>query len=332
MARFVRTQTIEHAIGAGGRLSLKVTSASVRLRGIDGETATLRATFDIAASSEEEADEVLAGVQLVSTTGEGELSVQEPGDTAGSGIGAMMRRILAGGGNVDYDVEVELPRGAELRLETVSGEVTAEGLHGLQRYGTVSGDLFLDDAGGELKIEAVSGDVVVRGDRPLAARANAVSGDLSLTAPTLESMHVNAVSGDVEVEGRLSPAGSFRVETVSGDFDIGLVGDASIEVRGISTDISTDIDHRLEGRLDRRRLIIGSGAPHLTFSSMSGDISVRGPRRLRAAPPPAPAAPRAPAAAPMPEDEQLAVLQALERGEIDVDEAARRLAGDRTDA
>jgi hypothetical protein len=34
----------------------------------------------------------------------------------------------------------------------------------------------------------------------------------------------------------------------------------------------------------------------------------------------------------LPADEQLAILRALERGEIDVDEAARRLAPERGDA
>jgi hypothetical protein len=329
MTRFVRTQTIRHEIGAGGRLSLKVTSATVRLRAVDGGTATLRATFDIPASSEQEADALLQDVQLVSTVADGELSVEEPNARGGSDIGAMIGRILGGQAGVDYSIEAELPRGTELRVQTVSGEVTAEGLHGAQRYVTVSGDVFLDGAGGELRIETVSGDVVTRGAAPLAARVDAVSGDLSLTAPRLESLRLQAVSGDVEVEGELSPGGDFRVETVSGDFGIGLVGDASIEVRGISTDISSDIDHRIEGRLDRRRLIIGSGEPQLTFSSMSGDISVRRPRRLRGVSPPPPPAP---SAAPMAEDEQLAVLQALERGEIDVDEAARRLAGAATDA
>ncbi len=331
MARYVRTQTIEHPIGAAGRLSLQVTSATVRARGVAGDTATVRATFDISATSEQEADAILEGVQLIATTGAGELTVQEPSGKGGSGIGAMIGRMLAGHGEVDYRVEAELPGGAELRLETVSGEMTGEGLHGQQRYTSVSGDLFLDGAGGELRIETVSGDVVVRGQRPVAARVNAVSGDLSLAAPMVDGLRLQAVSGDVEVEGELSPGGDFRVETVSGDLGIGLIGGATIEVRGISTDISSDVDHRIEGRPDRRRLVVGSGVPTLTFSSMSGDLSVRRPRRLPAGPLRAEAAAPAPAPA-LAGDEQLAILQALERGEIDVDEAARRLAGDRTDA
>jgi hypothetical protein len=333
MARYSRTQTIQHDIGSGGRLSLKVTSADVRVRGVDGQAVTVRASFDIPAASEQEADAVLDQVKLESSTAPGELTVSEPSATGGSGLGAMIGRIIAGRGDVDYSVEIELPRHASLELETVSGEVTSDGLRGTQHYVTVSGDLFVDDTGGGLRADTVSGDIVIRADLPVGARVNAVSGDVSLTAPRLESLRLNTVSGDIAAEGELSPAGSFRVDTVSGDFDIGLVGDATIEVRGIATDISSDVDHRIEGRLDRRRLVIGSGQPLLTFGSMSGDLAVRRPRRLRAAPlpPTAPSAPAAPAA-PLPEDEQLAVLQALERGEIDVDEAARRLGGGRSDA
>ncbi len=60
---------------------------------------------------------------------------------------------------------------------------------------------------------------------------------------------------------------------------------------------------------------------------MSGDLSIRRPRRVTPLAPDArPSAPTATLRAPD-EAEQLAVLQALERGEIDVDEASRRLGG-----
>ncbi len=319
MARYVRTQTIEHQIGAAGLLSLRVTSADVRVRGVDGETATLRATFEIPASSEADADATFEKVRLLSATSSGELRVEEPDGTPS--LGGVIGRLIGGRGDVDFDVEIELPRVAELRLETVSGDVTADAVHGEQRYTTVSGDLFLNDTGGSLRVNTVSGDVVVRAERSLAARVNAVSGDLSLAAPRIESFRAQTVSGDVEVEGQLG-GGDFRVETVSGDFGMGLIGPATFEVRGISTDISSDLDHRVEGRSDRRRVIVGSGGPPVVFSSMSGDLSVQRPRRVSAE-----AARAAAPAERITAGDELAVLQALERGEIDVDEAARRLGG-----
>lgn len=327
MARYVRTQTIEHPIGASGLLSLRVTSADVRVRGVGGDTASVRATFEIPASSEVDADAIFERVRLESTTAGGELRVEEPDGTRG--LGSMIGRLISGRGDVDFDVEIDLPQGAELRLETVTGDVTAAALRGEQRYTTVSGDVFLNDTGGSLRVNTVSGDVVIRADASLAARVEAVSGDLSLAAPRIESLRAQSVSGDVEVEGQLG-SGEFRVETVSGDFGMGLIGPATFEVRGISTDISSDLDHRIEGRSDRRRVIVGSGGPTVVFSSMSGDLSVQRPRRVSEEAARAVTADHT--AAPISGADELEVLRALERGEIDVDEAARRLGGGRTDA
>jgi hypothetical protein len=166
-----------------------------------------------------------------------------------------------------------------------------------------------------------------------------VSGDLSLIGPMITALRANTVSGDIEVEGQLAPSGDYRLETVSGDATFGLVGGAVFEVRGIASDVSSDLDHRIEGRQDRRRVTVGSGGPTVLFNSMSGDLSINRPRRLDrlvpqppAAPaPPAPPAAAAPSAQPPSADEQLAILQALERGEIDVEEANRRLTGARGD-
>ncbi|HEX2194027.1 MAG TPA: DUF4097 family beta strand repeat-containing protein [Candidatus Limnocylindria bacterium] len=326
MARYARTQTIEEPIGRDGRFSLRVTAADVRLRGVDAEVAVVRATFEIPAPSDSDADAVFEEVRLVATAAPGQLSVEEPRST--HDLRGLIARLLSGKGEIEYSVEVDVPRAAAVHVETVSGELTAQGLQGEQRYQTVSGDAFLADAGGAVRINSVSGDVVVRATRPLSARVESVSGDLSLAAPRVDELRAHAVSGDVEVEGALAPTGDFAVDTVSGDFIVGLIGGAEFVVRGISTDISSALDHRVEGRLDRRRVIIGSGSPTVVFSSMSGDLSVGRPRRL--APDAAEAAEAAEAAAP--EDEQMAVLRALERGEIDVEEATRRLSEGRRDA
>ena len=115
---------------------------------------------------------------------------------------------------------------------------------------------------------------------------------------------------------------------------LGVVGGMTLEVRGLSTDVTVSVPHRSEGSRDRRRYVIGDGSSSLLFSSMSGDVTVHPARRVAAVSPalPAPPTPPRPPAPPRPlphvsDQEQLEVLRALERGEIDVDEAARRLAG-----
>lgn len=320
MGTYVRTQTIDHAVGENGSVSLGVTEGDVQARGIPGGEAHVRATFEIRASSDAEADRIFEQIQLRVTRGTGTLTVGE--QNGGPSLGAVISRIFGGSGHADLAVEAEIPAAAQLRLSSVSADTEVSGMRGEQRYSTVSGDLQLRDVGGSIRLDAVSGDANLRTDEPIAVQARGVSGDVSITARLLRSLRANTVSGDVELEAELDARGDFRVETVSGDLVVGLVGNATFEIHGLSTDVHSELDHRLEGQVGSLRLIVGGGGPRLVFNSMSGDLDVRRPRRIapvEKAPAPAPSAPDQAA--------QLEVLHALERGEIDVDEATRRLAG-----
>jgi hypothetical protein len=328
MATFVRTQSIAHRIGERGRFVLKVTAGDVQANGRPGDEASIRATFEIRASSDEEADRIFEEVKLRVEAGAGQLVVTDERNGVPT-IGLAISRLFGDRGPVSLSIEAQLPPDAELRLEGVSTDVQANGLRGDQRYTTVSGDLYLTDLGGSVRVNTVSGDVTVRASEPVEIRAEAVSGDLSVIAARLDGLSASSVSGDLEIEGALGK-GEFRVDTVSGDLTVGLLGGASFEVRGLSTDIRSDLDHRIEGQRDRRRVLVGGGGPTFSFSTMSGDLDVRRPRRLEAAGPrpPARSSDTAPPVAPAPTgEEQLAVLRALEAGEIDVDEATRRLGG-----
>jgi hypothetical protein len=327
MATFVRTQQISHSIGPDGSLDLRVRSADVRVRTIDAPEARVIGTFEIRAPSDDEADRIFGENELRVERTDGSLRVVE--DDGQPVLAGALNRLFGGGHHLDLSVEVEVPVDARLHIATVSGDVQASGLHGPQRYQTVSGDLFLTDLGGTVRVNTISGDATIRASEPLDVRSEAVSGDLNVAAPLLRGLVASAVSGDLGIEGELSPAGEFRVETVSGDLSLGLIGSVAFDVRGLSTDISSNIDHRVEGRLDRRRVVIGSGGPGFLFKSMSGDLSIRRPRRTErwTGPTPKPA----PAAKPSP-SEQLDALRALESGEIDIEEAMRRLGEGSTDA
>jgi hypothetical protein len=335
MATYVRQQQIIQRIGPSGRLQIKVTNADVRVRPTDGDEVRLTAEFQIAAGSDAEADSVLEVVKLIASTGPSYLDVRSNEDeNLGSaigqwitgepgGLGSAIRHWVTGRPRVELSIEAEAPSGCELRIETVSGDLVVEGMTGEQRYRSVSGDQYLTELGGAIRLQTVSGDATVRAKQPVRLRGETVSGDLSIIAPRLEEMRVSTVSGDLEIEGEPARGGEHRIESVSGDLLFGLVGDATFDVRGIATDVRADMPHRVEGRMDRRRLVIGSGEPTVVFSSMSGDLSVRHPRRSEERRDEAPAE-----GAATTEDASttaLDVLRALERGEIDVEEASRRL-------
>lgn len=336
MATFVRTQEIEHVIGDDGRFRLRVTSPDVELRGADGDVARVRVDFEVRADSDAEADAALEHVRYVARRGDGVLELGEPKRET-SGVGAIAGIFGRSPRTVRARVVAELPRRAVVGFTGVSADLVAVGLHGMQEYRTVSGDLVLTEVAGSVAVNGVSGDVSLRADEPIALRANTVSGDLSIFAPRLDETRIVTVSGDVELEGYFAHGAAHQLETVSGDLSLGVAGGLTLEVRGLSSDVGVSLPHRTEGTRDRRRYVIGDGSSTVLFSSMSGDVTVHTSRRVGASPPPPPAPPRPPVpprppapprpAHPIGDDEQLAVLRALEAGEIDVDEAARRLAG-----
>ncbi len=183
MATFVRTQEIEHEIGPTGQLALRVTSPDVEMRAVDSGIARVRATFEIRAGSDAEADEILDRVRLNVTEGPGSLDVMEPRE--GPNLGSLMRLLGGSGGKVqDVSVTVDAPRGCDLRYDGVSADLTATGFRGTQQYRTVSGDLVLEDVGGDLRVRDVSGDISLRASAPLPSlEINTVSGDVSAVAP-----------------------------------------------------------------------------------------------------------------------------------------------------
>ena len=330
MATFVRTQEIDHEIGPSGRLALRVVSPDVELRAVAGNQARVRIQFELRAATESEADELFERVRFHVAKGTHSLEVSEPkrGD---SGIGTIVRILGMGSASVDVAVSAEIPAGAELAYDGVSADLTATGFRVEQEYRTVSGDLVLDRMAGDVRVRGVSSDISIRAEDPLRLELNTVSGDVSAFAPRFEELRLVTVSGDIEVEGELATERQHRVETVSGDLSIGVVGGLTLEVRGLSTDASISVPHRAEGSRDRRRYVIEGGEASLQFSSMSGDVMARPSRRFSAPTAPAPPAspePPTPPAGPVGPDEQLRILQALERGEIDVDEAAARLTGE----
>jgi hypothetical protein len=121
---------------------------------------------------------------------------------------------------------------------------------------------------------------------------------------------------------------------VSGDGLLAPAGDVRIEMTSLTGDLSSDLDGKHLTERGRRAFTIGSNGPVVTFRSMSGDLHVARPSLVghpvgnpveAAAPPPVERAPANRAIAAAYDDARLRILRSLERGEIDVAEASRRL-------
>jgi DUF4097 and DUF4098 domain-containing protein YvlB len=320
--------SIEHTIGAEGLFVLQLGCGDVRLHGIDGDTARVE---------DRHGNPIVDDFEV--ETGDGSLAVR-----ARKGL-----RIKVGPGRHETpNLDVRVPRRATIVVETASGDLTGEDLAGEQRFHTASGDIDLTRISGTVAIEAASGDVGLTASGELRLSARTVSGDLAVRAGALAEVSAATTSGDLAIAGELSPGGTHKIETVSGDALLALAGGARIEVSTVTGDVTADGPHRTERTDGRRVIVVGDGRATLVVRTMSGDVHVGKAKGLeirvdaapRAPTPPAPAAPSAPPAPsasaerPSPsaaaiaaayEDARLTILKQLERGEIDVTEAGRRL-------
>ncbi len=336
-----RVETIEHHIGPAGLVTLDIVQGSVRVRGADGEDALVTVRMP--------AGEDPAAILNVLSQEE-ELSVDVRGmSPATLGLRGLLRRELP-----SIDLDVTMPRMGRLNVNGVSADLHVNGIHGGQRHRTVSGDLDAVGVEGSLTMQAVSGDVRIEGGR-YEVELVTTSGDVEIHAECLLGTRLRSVSGDIDLAGEFAAGSSHRVETVSGDLRIAPIGGLTVAARGFSTRIHSQLPHRSASHGARRTVVIGDGRANLDFRSMSGDVSVvegsseHGYSTDGAAPPAPPAPPATPSspsslAPPAPPAErsspekpplpaahgpapldQLSILRALERGEIDVDEATRLL-------
>ena len=220
------------------------------------------------------------------------------------------------------EIRVSVPRLARVDINAVSSDIESHQLHGDQTYKTVSGDIVIDGGGGRVSATTVSGDVQLLAARPVEANLTTTSGDVEADSVMFRPLRIRTVSGDMEVRGGFDVGPQHTVESVSGDLEINAKGGLTVETKK-GLDFS---------KKNKEPQVVGDGGAHLKFRSLSGDLELNGDRPTRGAPSwpsaPTPPAPPAPMATPRPDpQDSLDILRALERGEIDVEEASRRLEG-----
>lgn len=309
-----RTTSIEHVIGPRGRFTLRQASGEIAIRGVEGGTVRIRSVDGDNALHE----------HFQIEQGDGFLDVRQH-ERIGLGIKLFSR-------GSSPEIEVEVPHGATVSVETASAEIEASDLSGAKRFRTASGELQLRRFAGALDAETVSGDVDIDGQAPLDLTTKSISGDIRVRVPRLRRLDMGTTSGDIWLDAEMAGDGPFALRSISGDVTIVGRSGFRVEAETITGDLSSELAHKRESMPGRRVMTIGRPGPTLAFRSVSGDLQVVQPRDAapEAKTPPSaltpPAAP-APPAPPTPEVDasRLEILRELERGNITVAEATDRL-------
>lgn len=138
------------------------------------------------------------------------------------------------------DLKLLVPRGSELEIQTVSGDLLLRELDGRS-----------------VEAKSVSGNLELADVIPRRLTASTVSGDLSAKGSATDVNRIRSVSGDVEASGA---SGRVELESVSGDVSVEGSAVSELSIESVSGDVVARIRPTDRSRLD--------------ISSHSGDVEL----------------------------------------------------------
>lgn len=182
--------------------------------------------------------------------------------------------------SADIDVNGVAPR--ELSLESVSGDISANGAPRRASVESVSGDLALTFNSGDVEASAVSGDLTLGGRLTGEVAVETVSGNMRVDSKgeRLRRLSVETVSGDADIKVALLPDGEISMESVSGDLTLVVPRDFSAQVTGesFSGELSAPgakIEREEYGPGSSFQTRFGAGKGDVRIETFSGDATLR---------------------------------------------------------
>ena len=182
--------------------------------------------------------------------------------------------------SANIDVHGVAPR--ELSLESVSGDIVANGAPRRAAVESVSGDVVLTFNSGDVEASAVSGDLTLNGRLNGEVSMETVSGNMRLDSrgERLRRLSASTVSGDAELKAALAPDGEISMESVSGDLTLIAPRDLSAKVSGesFSGDLNAPgakIEREEFGPGSSFHTRYGAGKGEVRIETFSGDATLR---------------------------------------------------------
>jgi DUF4097 and DUF4098 domain-containing protein YvlB len=145
--------------------------------------------------------------------------------------------LLAGASadNARVDYEVLVPADANVNLESATGPLHAERLHGdVEAEGSNAAIDVRDISGSHVHVKTMAGAVTLTNIRDGHVEIDSVSGDVTLNAVTGPLVRVSSTTGRIQYDGDFGYAGEYRFNSHSGNIDATIPQDASADIKAQS--------------------------------------------------------------------------------------------------
>jgi len=189
-------------------------------------------------------------------------------------IGDQMHR-RAGSCLLNGNIELDVPRGASVRLrtqngdiqvtnvgtvsaKTQSGNVELDGVKQSAEASTIGGRVSLLNSTGSARLHSVGGDVEVRRAGPATngdtLEATSVGGDIAIDQTSYRELRASTVNGALSLSGPLTAGSHYQFKTISGNVSLALPADSSFRLDAKlsrSAELVNDFALRLTSEPDR---------------------------------------------------------------------------------
>lgn len=254
-----------------GRVSIDNTAGTTRVIGWDRPEITVTGSLGRGAES----------VRLTGGASRTDIEVETEGNPHG----------------VRSDLEIHVPAGSSVEVQSFSAEITVTGVTGEVRAESVNGAISVSGSeeveaqtvsagvtvsgGARVRAESVNGPVTVKGARG-SVEASTVNGPLEVGGTTFESVRLEAVSGDVSFDGALANGADLSIETVSGSVTLRVPGGqgADVDVSTFSGEIENGLSPDHSARTSRfthqqeLQFKAGGGGAKVAIQTMSGNVEI----------------------------------------------------------
>src|SRR5262245_3686451 len=204
------------------------------------------------------------------------------------------------------DIELTVPRGASVKLQTTSGEITATGVarvearsqsgaievsrvHDEINANTISGEIVARDSTGAIRLHTIGGSIEARSLSETSAtdslEVSTISGDITLARINHQRVRANTTSGEIDYSGPLARGGHYSFQGISGKLLLSLPPDSSFRISGTlgaGGGMTSDFPLKDNAPAGRRSpsmrtidSIIGTGDASISISFFSGSIHIK---------------------------------------------------------
>jgi DUF4097 and DUF4098 domain-containing protein YvlB len=187
--------------------------------------------------------------------------------------------------NSRVDYEVLVPVDASVDLESTTGPLHAERLHGdVEAEGANALIDVRDITGSHVHVKTMAGTITLTNIRDGHVEIDSVSGDVILNSVTGPLVRVSSTSGKIQYDGDFGYAGEYRFNSHSGNIDATIPEDASVDVKAQSVRGQVQNDVRLQPKVHTSFLVkegssfagtINKAASSVWLRTFSGKIHLK---------------------------------------------------------